>query len=89
MKNVALVECHDPVAAELLAGAQGVIARTELQLAPWLRRLEERAVDDLRDAEPAPWGADVATGERLADLVAEAARRLTTPPSDGDRSIAS
>ncbi len=86
---VALVECHDPVAAELLAGAQGVIARTELQLAPWLRRLEERAVDSLRDAEPAPWGADVATGERLADLVAEAARRLTTPPYDGDRSIAS
>ena len=63
-------------AAELVAGADAMLTRTGLVLAPWQAELLDTARERASRAGPAPWGADTVSGTGLAALVRTLAARV-------------
>ncbi|HEX7718034.1 MAG TPA: BTAD domain-containing putative transcriptional regulator [Marmoricola sp.] len=65
----ALAAVRDPIAPELLAGAEAMLGRTRRALRPWQEVLRRRGRADASLIGPAPWGSGTLSGTALADLV--------------------
>ena len=74
----ALAATGDPVAPELLAGAEAMVGRTGLVINPWQEEMRAAAHDRVGSIGQPPWGAEAASGAALAALVRAAATRRVT-----------